>query len=256
MRLMKYIVVVWLMCILVIATTSVAQDEKRIQSVHVGKGRAFATFVQGRVTLVNKGGVLKAGDALSAGDHIKTGDGARLELKFPDGSYLRFDERSSFELLAADMDEKKQERKIQIAMILGKTWARVARFLKGRGRFEVQTKTSVCGVRGTSYRLNVAPNDSVMVKVYRGEIEVRRRLQQAASSGSEALETPVPVAGPHPVAGPQPVSMEAWTYILEALEQININPDGTAAPPFRFNLKEDLNDWVLWNQERDNLLDG
>jgi hypothetical protein len=38
------------------------------------------------------------------------------------------------------------------------------------------------------------------------------------------------------------------------LQQININPDGTVTKPFRFDIKKDMNDWVLWNKQRDETL--
>jgi hypothetical protein len=49
--------------------------------------------------------------------------------------------------------------------------------------------------------------------------------------------------------------MEEWTYIVKALQQINIRPDGTAAKPFRFDIAKDLNDWVRWNRMRNKLIE-
>jgi hypothetical protein len=131
-------------------------------------------------------------------------------------------------------------------MILGKVWARVSRLLLGRGRFFVETPTAVAGVRGTVYRLNLNSDRSAVVKVYDGEVEVRRQTE-----GQESEAGPAPLQAPKPVAGPHPVSMQEWVYIVRALQQININPDGTATKPFRFDIQADLNDWVRWNQMRD-----
>jgi hypothetical protein len=93
--------------------------------------------------------------------------------------------------------------------------------------------------------MNLNADNSAVVKVYSGEVDV-------SSLGKEgAAGPPGPMMKPHPVPGPHPVTMEQWTYIVRALQQINIGPDGRATKPFRFDIAADLNDWVRWNQMRD-----
>ena len=48
--------------------------------------------------------------------------------------------------------------------------------------------------------------------------------------------------------------MEEWTYIVGALQQINIQADGSATKPFRFDIAKDLDEWVRWNQSRNQLI--
>jgi len=224
-------------------------------AIQVDSGKTVVALLEGTATRVEKGTTeiqpLSRGDFLFEGDRIETGKKSRIELKLPDGSYVRYEEGTTFELVSAAYDAPKKQRSINISMILGKTWAKVARLFGRRGRFAVTTRTAVAGVRGTVYRLNVNEDDSVMVKVYWGEVVVKsqRGAQEAAQPGK--IAQPTKVAGPHPVPGPHPVSMEEWTYIVKALQQINVRPDGTVTKPFRFDIKEDLNDWVLWNQQRD-----
>jgi len=222
-------------------------------SVEVEGGSAAVTFVEGRVTVVKEGMVkeqpLSKGDILSKGDRIQTAKGARVELKLPDKSYMRFDELTTFTLIESAYDKKKKSRNIKVSMIFGKTWARVSKLFGGRGNFSIQTKTAVAGVRGTVYRMNVNQDDSAMVKVYDGEVNVSK-LQKDQVSAS-----PGPILKPTPVPGPHPISMEEWTYIVKSLQQINISPDGSAVKPFRFDIKADLNDWVRWNQMRDSATD-
>ena len=189
---------------------------------------------------------LRAGGAVAPGNIVRTGKDGRLELELPDGSFLRFDKDTSFTVLASAYEKKGQRRDVRIRMILGKAWARVSRLLMGRGRFAIETPTAVAGVRGTVYRLNLNRDRSAVVKVYDGEVEVRRKEKQ-----EEQARRPAPLKQPQPVAGPHPVSMEQWVYIVGALQQINIRPDGTAAKPFRFDIQADLDEWVRWNQMRD-----
>ncbi len=239
---------------------SPANADNRAVSIAIGSGTAVISMLEGSAQRTKKGATaakpLFDGDFLSKGDRVTTGKKSRIELKMPDGSYVRYGESTTFELVSAVYDVQKKKRNISISMILGKTWAKVSRLFGRRGRFTISTRTAVAGVRGTVYRLNVNQDDSVMIKVYWGEIVVnnRKQAQEAAEPGKMMELTPVPVSGPHPVKGPHPVSMEEWTYIVKSLQQINIKPDGTVTKPFRFDIKEDLNDWVLWNKQRDEIL--
>ncbi len=220
--------------------------------VDVGTGTAAVTTLTGKAMVIRVGTTkhlkLAAGKLLAAGDQVTTGTGARLELKLPDGSYLRFDERTTFKLVSMTGSQKSQSRNIRISMVVGKTWARVAKlFGKKRGGFDIATQTAVAGVRGTTFRMNVEEDNSAVLKVYGGEVEVRKKSEGAA--GTKAA--PPVFTKPVPIKGPHPISMEEWVYIVKSLQQININSDGTAAKPFRFDIKADLNEWVRWNQMRD-----
>ena len=218
-------------------------------------GNAKVALLKGSASLIKKDMVearpLTQDDLLAGGDRISTGKNSRIELKMPDGSYLRFDEETTFELQSMAFEKKKKRRKITVSMILGKTWAKVSRLFGLKGRFEIATSTAVAGVRGTVYRMNVNKDNSVTVKVYWGEVVINSAMKASTGTQPVKITKPTKVEGPRPVPGPHPVSMEEWTYIVKALHQINIRPDGTVTKPFRFSVQEDLNEWVIWNQKRD-----
>ena len=253
MRLFKTRRIQWVL-ILILLVPCLARAENIMNTVEVKSGQAEVSFLEGRATLIKKGIALTQGDLLAPGDRVRTGRDSRIEVKLPEGSFIRFGEQTTFELISASFDQEKTLRNIKVSMVLGKIWAKISKLFGGRGRFEVITKTAVSGVRGTVYRVNVNPDDSVMLKVYWGEIVVNSLNKANNTSQPEKITKPVKVSGPHPVPGPHPVTMEAWTYIVKALQQINIRPDGTATKPVRFSIKDDLNDWVRWNQERDKTL--
>jgi hypothetical protein len=240
---------VWLPAVFILLWAGACMAAQGAMSVAVGDDAARVNYLKGNAS-VARGKVppapLSVGDNLVSGDRVITGKGARIELRLPDGSFLRFDERTTFELVAAVMDKKAQARKVSVTVVLGRTWAKVARFFGRKSRFELATPTAVAGVRGTTYRMNVNADTSAVVKVYDGEIEVKRREAPAP----EAAAPPI-LSKPTPVEGPRPVSMESWVYLVGALQQININADGTAQKPFRFDIAEDLNEWVQWNKLRD-----
>jgi len=222
-------------------------------AVRIADGRAEAVLVEGSVIVVRRGMTagepLKSGDVVEAGDRVTTRVKARLDLELPDGSHLRFDEGTTFELVAAAYDAQRKQRNIRAKMVLGKIWARVSRLIGGRGRFAIQTNHAVAGVRGTTYRMNVREDAAATVKVYDGAVEVKRL--GAAEKAAPQGPSPAPLTRPRPIQGPHPVSMEQWVYIVRSLQQIDIRPDGTASRPFRFDIQADLNDWVRWNQRLD-----
>jgi len=249
----KYGVLATLFLCLTVMISPAAAGTARVD---VGSGNAVVTALTGKAIVARTGipGRVKLahGALLSAGDRVTTGTGTRLELKLPDGSFLRFDERTTFKLVSMIGWKKKKERKISISLVVGKTWARVSRlFGKRRGGFHIATPTAVAGVRGTTFRMNVNEDKSAVVKVYGGEVEVRQKSKKdaGAKAAPPVFTKPVPIKGPHPV------SMEQWVYIVKSLQQININPDGTATKPFRFDIEADLNEWVKWNQMRDSAVE-
>jgi len=241
-----------MLILLFVASTGLA-DEPEIVEVE-GK-EAEVTLIEGNAKLFRKKDQfmkpLIKGDLLHHGDRVTTGDRTRIELAMPDGSFLRFDEKTTLELISANYDQETKQRDVEVYLALGKTWAKVAELVGGQGRFQVSTENAIGGVRGTVYRMNVNPDKSVVVKVYWGEIHVSSPTKRVDKP--ERVSKPRKVEGPRPVAGPRPVTMQEWTYIVRAMHQIAILPDGTVSKPFRFDPAVDANDWVRWNQTRDRL---
>ncbi|MBW1740802.1 MAG: FecR domain-containing protein [Deltaproteobacteria bacterium] len=238
--------------LLSVAATGLADEPELVE---VEGGEAEVTLVEGKAELFRKKEALRQtlseGDLLRHGDCVTTGDRTRIELAMPDGSFLRFDEKTTFELISAGYDQEAKQRDIEVRLALGKTWAKVAELVGGRGRFQVSAKNAIAGVRGTTYRMDVNPDSSVVVKVYWGQIHVSpppKSIKQSAR-----VSKPKKVEGPYPVEGPHPVTRQEWTYIIRAMHQIVIRPDGTALKPFRFDPKVDADDWVRWNQMRDRM---
>jgi len=233
---------------------SVRAENKAVE-IEIKGDMAEVTLLEGKVEVIKKGMIkpqpLALGDYAAHGDRIGTKKSSRIELKLPDNSLIRFDELTTFEIVSVEFDKKTKQRDINVSMVLGKTWANVSKMLGQKGRFEVSTKTAVAGVRGTVYRVNVAEDNTVLVKVYWGEVGVSSAPKSDTASQSQQIMKPTRVLGPYPVAGPHAVSMEEWTYIIKSMQQIIIRPDGTATKPMPFLASEDLNDWVRWNQERD-----
>lgn len=260
----KFSTLILPLAVLLIALAPYSLDAvDRMATIKMSGDQARITQIKGVAFLLSKEGepekVLSSGDILTKGSRIRTEKNSRIEIKLPDNSFIRFDELTTFELEAVRADKQQRRRNIGIRMVLGKAWAKVSRFFSNRGRFSISTRTAVAGVRGTVYRMNVNEDNSAVVKVYQGEVEVKSLTAQEKADAFRNLSEdktapaagPRPVAGPRPIPGPRPVSLEEWTHIVSSMQQIVINADGTATKPFRFSPKADENDWVRYNQERD-----
>lgn len=244
-----------LMLIGLLLKPGLSQAQSKSLSIDTVAGHTVITMLEGQAYLIREDLTrirsLARGDFLKQNDRVQTEKKSRIELKLPDESYIRFDEMTVFVLKSAAVDGVQRQRDIDVTMILGKIWAKVARFLNKEDRFAVSAHTAVAGVRGTTYRMNVNPDHSVMVKVYGGEVEVRGKKAETAAGQPPRLQEPSAIQGPHPIPGPHPVTMEQWTYIVGAMQQIDIQPDGTPSQPFRFSVEADLDEWVRWNLGRD-----
>lgn len=246
-----------LVLFLFIFSPSSVKAQGQAVSINMETGQAEITIVKGGVFLVKedltKIRPLVQGEFLTAGNRISTGKSSRIEIRLPDKSFIRLDELATFVLVSVSVDKNIKSRNINIKMTLGKIWANVSRLFGNRGRFLLSTQTAIAGVRGTIYRMNVNKDKSVVVKVYQGEVGVSSAGKRKAA-GQIAPQKPAKITEPHPVPGPHPVSLKEWTHIVKSMQQIIVRPDGTVTKPFRFSLEEDSNDWVRWNQMRDEKL--
>ncbi len=212
-----------------------------------GGNDAVVMVIQGTARVYTKGAttglLLKKGDILKKDQEVKVAEKSRIELRFPDGTVMRLSEKSRLKMNELTFNKQIERKNVKVSLSIGKLWAKVKKLTTPDSSVEVRTANAVAGVRGTVYRVNVDEDQSAMVKVYDGSVYVANPPRDAA---------PVPVAGPHEVPPPyHEVSMEEWTVIVKAMQQIIISPKGVASKPRDFDPKTDADEWVKWNQERD-----
>ncbi len=184
------------------------------------------------------------------GYEVQTGSKTRLELLMPDYSVIRFANNSHFKILQIETGDENKPRNVKVHMAIGRSWANLSRAVGKKGQFDLSCENAVAGVRGTIYRMNVWEDKSALVRVYDGEVSI-------SGGGKEEERKPVmgppqKISGPKAIPGPKKVSMEEWTVIIQAMQQIQIGADGTAYEPREFTDQEDSNEWVKWNKSQDN----
>jgi ferric-dicitrate binding protein FerR (iron transport regulator) len=220
-----------------------------------GSNDAVVTVIQGSAKVYAKGTragkMLKKGDVLKKDDEVRVAEKSRIEIRFPDGTIMRLSEKSGWKMNELAYNKQTDEKQIKVGLSVGKLWANVKKLTSANSAVEVRTSNAVAGVRGTEYRVNVNDDKSVLVKVYDGTVYVANPPRDASKPIDKAV-MPHEVSGPHEIPPPvHEVSMEEWTVIVKAMQQISISPQGVASKPQDFDAKTDADDWVRWNQERD-----
>jgi hypothetical protein len=149
-------------------------------------------------------------------------------------------------------DKQTESKKVNVNLSIGKLWAKVKKLATPDSAVIVETSNAVAGVRGTTYRVNVEADTSALVKVYDGTVYVANPPKEAAGRSAVQVSKPTEVPGPREVPPPyREVSLEEWTVIVKAMQQVSISPQGVPTKPQDFDPKADADDWVKWNQERD-----
>jgi hypothetical protein len=220
-----------------------------------GDDAAIVTLVVGKAHVLAKGErdgkLLKKKDLVRKGQEVRVDERSRLELKYPDGTIMRFAERSVVTMDELFYDRSTEKKNLRVQVGFGKLWASVKRLVTPDSKVEVKTVNAVAGVRGTTYRVNVEADTSALIRVYDGFVDVSGTRPAAPASPPQGM-APVPVAGPHEVPPPyHEVTMEEWHVIVKSFQQVAVSPNGVASEPQDFTAQQDRDDWVLWNQERD-----
>ncbi len=216
--------------------------------------RAIVTLLRGKAFALHKGEgdriPLKVQDVLYEEDRVSTCEKALLEIRLPDGSFVRFADNTSFKVSDLSYERESGSRSFKLRLFLGRSWANVKELVGRNNGFEITSENAVAGVKGTVYRMNVRKDKSVLIKVYKGRIRVTgppREIPRPVSEVGGLREVP----GPRQVPGPREVSLEEWEYIVKDMQKIIITPEGKALKPVYFSREEDINDWVFWNKRRD-----
>jgi hypothetical protein len=139
---------------------------------------AAANFVgqtvraQGDVHILRNGADMMAGSgtALQLGDVIKTGPGARLRLRFIDGSILSLGENTTLSIDIFSIDAANHSRTVQLTMPNGIVDTSAAKSGESQFDYAIKTTTAYSAVRGTKWIVQQAPA-STAVYVLSGTVE-------------------------------------------------------------------------------------
>jgi ferric-dicitrate binding protein FerR (iron transport regulator) len=110
------------------------------------------------------------GTALQLGDVIKTGPGARLRLRFVDGSILTLGENTSLSIDIFAVDGTNKSRTVVLTLINGIVNAAAAKSGEDKFDYQIKTANAYSAVRGTKWIVD-APKGATGVYVLNGQVE-------------------------------------------------------------------------------------
>jgi len=150
MKLIKYAIIFMVMAGFSFLT--VAQDMNRAASIVDLKGKAH-------VKLANEKNwqPVKVGTVLHEGDTIKTAKGSWALLNLDGGKTATIEVKESTQLLLSELkkDGSNDVKNTLLDLEVGKILIKVQKLRKEGSKFEVKTPTSIVGVRGTVFAIEV-----------------------------------------------------------------------------------------------------
>lgn len=176
-------------------------------------------------------------------DRVRTGMGGRVEITIEKGRVIRIDQATEIEVSQLITDKKSFRTRVNV--VFGRFWGSLTKRLKPkRGeQFEVRSPTSIIGVKGTRFGVDVDKDTKeIQVSVVDGKIE--------AKPPPTEEQAPTEIQGPQEIAPPQEVSLAEWTIIVSSMQKIVIAPEGK--PVLSPLTPQDLSDeWIEFNNQRD-----
>lgn len=190
------------------------------------QSRQFATFhlQEGTVEIQRAGAgdfsAAAEGQTLREGDVIRTGPDGRAEIEYFDGSITRLDLNTTFRIVALTDDAESGSTVIEADQASGGTFSRVVELSGSESRFETSTPTAVASVRGTDYFVLFNDDETQIVGVIEGVVNVGGTVGDDIS--------------------------------LTALRGVNVSPSGVLGAPFDLPPELLNSDFLRWNLcERD-----
>lgn len=114
-------------------------------------------------------------DRVYQGDRLKTSVGSRVELEMPDGSVIKVDQSSIFDVKEIKTAESNNEDKMSFTLWAGNIWAHFKKIVNSRQSRTIESPSAVVAIRGTTLEINVNRELTTTVSVVEGRVSVKSR---------------------------------------------------------------------------------
>ncbi len=141
--------------------------------------QAKVKFLVGKVEKQPRGVIkwtpLKFNTAVFEGDRIKTGLNSRVELDMPDGTIMKINENTIFDVTELKTPERDQEDKMRFTVWIGNIWAKFKKVVTGRQDRYIESPSAVVAIRGTTIEMDVDLQQKTLVRVEEGLVSVKSK---------------------------------------------------------------------------------
>ncbi len=136
-------------------------------------------FLVGNVKLLPKGKIhwrtAHFNDRVFQGDRIRTELNARVELAMPDGSVIKINENSVFDVKEIKTPKIEHADKMSFTLWVGSIFAKFQKIVQKRQSRIIESPSAVVAVRGTQFELQVDRDQTTTVRVYEGRVSFRSK---------------------------------------------------------------------------------
>jgi hypothetical protein len=207
---LRFVIFSILALVLGVVSSGLSQDaEASIEEAVIDEVRGEAKIIDEN----NRPRAARAGGYVLCGEIIETGHDGFVRIVFPDESALELREDTRINL----NDSRVNEGAISsILLFIGRIFAEVEP-ADGETSFEVETLTSVCGVRGTAFTAAVGADGATRIGVDEGKVAVRADGQEVELGAGE--ETTVELGAARLAKSPYARSEEDWEEWRKKREQ-------------------------------------
>ena len=227
---MKYILSLVLALLIVLLIVNIVSEGV------LPDGAAVVSHVEGTANVftgdATAGRLIRKNDSIAKNDRVEVQGNSRLELRLPDGSYVRLTENARFTVRMLRFEKKTGSLNLQALLDNGRLWAKIKKRAASDSWVEVITRTGLVAAKDAVCAVDAVGDAGIAVNVYEGVVSAASATRDAA-----AVRTSAPAEIPQ--------------VSVQALQQASLSAQGGASQPLAFNPKAAINDWTRWNLQRD-----
>ncbi len=143
------------------------------------RSSARIKFMLGKVELMRQGQTkwqkVRFNQKIFEGDRLRTALNSRVELQMPDGSVIKINENSMFDVKEIKTDENEKSDRQSFTLWVGSLFAKFQKIVEQRQSRRIETPSAVVAVRGTEFDLQVDQQQTTVVRVYKGKVSLRSK---------------------------------------------------------------------------------
>jgi uncharacterized protein YfaP (DUF2135 family) len=106
------------------------------------------------------------------GDRIKTALNSRVEIEMPDGSVIKVDQNTLFDVKEIKTQENEGADEMSFSLWVGDIWAQFKKVVNTRQKRTIESPSAVVAIRGTTLEINVHQDQTTTVSVEEGTVGV------------------------------------------------------------------------------------